>query len=143
MIAYKVVEKGTRNCSNVAMFNSQSKDRYSRYFYIKKEFEEFVKKNPEYFPKYLCGTFVKEAPGSFGILCFKTYTDAQYFRNNYLNSLRNTTIVRVKGYNQKEEPTKVNGGCGGDGIFYIKEEDFDGISPPSGTVAFELVEVLE
>lgn len=140
MIVYKVVEKNTRNGSNVAMIKEQFSlsSAYSDFY---EKFLKFRKENEQFFPKYLKGTIVKCAEGSVGIICFKDKWYAKDFINNY-DALRKTIIIKVKGINKMKTPVSLVYGCGGTNIININKEA-GMMSPPHGTITFKAVEVLE
>ena len=129
MLAYKVVEKNTRHCSNWTIY---------RQSYIRTKDEiKFRKDNIQYFPRYLKGTVVKEVPGSVGIMCFKTI---KYAINFILENNLNAKIVKVYGYNKKRVKY-ISMYCGSSPENVINL--FEKTTQPDGTIAFKKVRVLE
>jgi hypothetical protein len=128
MLAYKVVEKNTRHCSNWAIHKSESE--YPNF--------KFRKKHIEYFPRYLKGKTVHAVEGSEGILTFRYVRDASRFINS--NFCVKLIIILVEGTGPREVKY-LNSGCGS------SPEDVLGIYPnmlaPTGTMGFESVKVLE
>ena len=93
MIAYKVVEKGTRNCSNWTI----RKHDPNNYDHSYKEAVMLRKKYSHLFPRYLHGRFIEAFPGSPGIFCCKTFEDAEKFQI-FHKALRNFgKIIKVQG----------------------------------------------
>jgi cellulose synthase/poly-beta-1,6-N-acetylglucosamine synthase-like glycosyltransferase len=138
MLAYKVVEKQTRHCSNWTIFKT--------YFGSNKREIKFKKENPEYFPRYLKNKVIKEVPNSVGILCFENKGSAELFIYYYPKC--NFKIIKVDGKKQKKVYYIIEG-CGNNPnsikeFHDDKEVDLTSICrPPKGTIAFESVKVLE
>lgn len=148
MIAYKVVNKETRDGSNWTMFiNDKFYNKYAKEDKIKdglRAAKEFKKQHPEYFPKYKKDTIVYAAPGSVGIMCFETAENAYDFIHRYdLNS--RAKAIKVDGIGRaKRKNIKITCGCGSNPgnltniHYYLIETD-----PPEGTITFKSVKVLE
>jgi len=144
-IAYKVVEKQTRHCSNWAMFivkvRARIKGGWSRdSFPCIALAVKFGKEHIEYFPRYLKGTTVKAAKGSVGILTFGMKREAKNFLS-LANKEIDWLIIEVEGFGPR--PVKyLNGLCGAEPSNIIKDNN-DHIYPPRGTIGFDKVKVLE
>jgi len=97
-IAHKVVERRTRNCSNLTLFiDGQTRRRRSA--------NRIRNKYPEWFPVYKKGSTVTMAPNSRGILCFKTSYDAECFRAQYSKLFySNSIVIKVKGTSKLPTP---------------------------------------
>jgi hypothetical protein len=98
----------------------------------------------EYFPKYTKGSIIKSVDNSVGIMCFKTYEEAQKFIIN--KKLGNGyDIIKVKGIDQ------IHNGLGGYkiAIFQLKSSDISDIKNKRrykytvDYISFDKVKVLE
>jgi hypothetical protein len=148
-IVYKVVEKRTRWCSNWALFRAATKNSLvsgNRF----KEADAWRKKNKEWFPRYLKGTTVKKAPNSVGILAFQSKAAAKTFaRDSFDVVFAPAQIIKVKGIGERKQDVYVVSGCGyapiriHDAIHPLFREWPWTVEAPSGTVAYDAVEVLE
>lgn len=130
---YKVVEKQTRHCSNWTL--------YKTYPQIAKVCK-YRRDHPEWFPKYFKGRVIKEAPGSIGILCFKSKADAFRFIESYNYKHITWLIVQVKGINKRNDVQSLICGCAARPTNLCLTQDRCA-SPPRGTVAYREVLVLE
>ena len=131
MLAYKVVEKGTRHCSNWAIHKSENSFKYRS--------TAFHKKFIQYFPRYLKNTTVYAVKGTVGILTFNSKIDAKCFIS--CNNRANLIIIKVKGIGEPYDVKYLNAGCGSTPEDILN--DFGSMVPPRGTIAFESVKVLE
>ncbi len=142
MIAYKVVGKKKRDCSNWLI---QTRNR-------KIDRRSIAREIIRYYPRYPKGKIVKAVPDSVGILCFVDTNAAEHFIGQYrLDDM--AKIVSVRGVGS---PTyspaifwRVNASIDRLYLDYNSDgEIYKGSSPgvyaikPS-VVAFEAVEVLE
>lgn len=130
---YKAVEKQTRHCSNWAIYKTLCRE--SRVLKYRRD-------HPEWFPRYLKGRTIKEAPGSVGILCFEHNIDALHFIRSYDGI--NWLIIQVKGIGKQRDLDCLISGCG----CYPERlrqgaSSIDNTSPPKGTVLYREVLVLE
>ena len=126
MLAYKLVEKNTRWCLNVANLKYRGHDI------------SFCRKHPEYFPKYFKGSTVEAVSGSPGIMCFEN----PFYAENFLNHINNLKIIKVEGINPLNFLiVRIK-----TGVWFspehILDEGFNGYAP-NGTITFEKVKVLE
>ena len=142
MIAYKVVEKGTRHCSNWAMYKAYCKyhnlpiDVYLR------------KKYPDLFPRYLKGTIVEKAPGTVGIFCFPSLVDAHDFLGALLPlDIFDYKIIKVEGIGKPTYKPKIFLSCSNPAnlVDVIRINPYNSpVSDYNGTyVTFPKVKVLE
>lgn len=140
MIAYKIVEKQTRHCSNWTLFKATFKENDESFY---QQGLKFKHENPEWFPRYFKGSLISAAKDSVGILCFKTKERAINFQNHYLTLRKNGLVIIVKGFGKPTPETEVGviAGCGDTNIYNIKA-GARGLFPPSGTVCFKSVKVL-
>lgn len=143
-IAYKVVEKGTRNGTNWTLFkNSRNFSRLNRELYMR-----FKRKHKEWFPRYKKGSIVEMAEGSVGILTFcDKYAACQFMWLEGLNS-DTVKIIRVRGIGKMPTPSFIISGVGSDIeriIINPKEADLIGDlrRTPPGVACYKKVEVLE
>jgi len=154
MIAYKVVEKGTRHCSNVLLFKTGNAHDPERV----RDFLRWRRKHPEFFPKYLKGTIVRAVRGSAGIMCFESVRHAEWFISEVYvpRAVReHAKIIKVRGIGPSSTPTEVVSGCGMHPWRLVERYTRlpslqRQLSPyyschrsPPGTIAFKVVEVLE
>ena len=136
---YKVVEKGTRFCSNWTMLKAEWKRRNQK---IPLDFRKFKKRYPQFFPRYLKGSSIKKAPRSVGILCFKSKRQAEKFCVGYY-TLRNAIIIEVQGIGKGHEGVQLFRSCGSDPNNLKCYPKGNMMKPPYGTIAFPKVKVLE
>lgn len=132
-MAYKVVEKQTRHCSNWAIYKTH---------YQETRVLKYRREHPEWFPRYFKGRTVKEAPGSIGILCFEYKMEALCFAESYKKI--DWLIIQVEGIGEQRDWCLLISGCG----CYPKRLGrealvTDLVSPPIGTVLYHEVLVLE
>jgi len=110
MIAYKVVERGTRWCSNWALFKQYLLDDGTPEEYVRGV--RFRKEHPELFPRYHKGSIVKAAIGSVGIMCFPSERHAESFKGYSRRLSHSLMIIRVEGIGKPRQPTSVIARCG-------------------------------
>jgi len=140
MIAFKVVEKGTRHCSNIMLCKKHfllSSTAVEKYLKRKRRY-------PQYFPRYLKGRTIYAADGSVGIMCFESRVPAKDFiKRHQLEGI--AKIIRVEGIGLGIVPRKIVCGCGDDPMRLVQDPPRGRIfsSPPVGTIAFKAVRVLE
>ena len=133
-MAYKVVEKQTRHCSNWAIYKTH---------YQETRVLKYRRDHPKWFPRYFKGRTIKEAPGSIGILCFEYKRDAASFAHSYRGI--DWIIISVKGIGEQlEQCSFLVSGCG----CYPerlgqKALKIDTVPLPIGTVLYHEVLVLE
>ncbi len=139
-LAYKVVDKDTRDCSNWSIFK--------RYHMKLAEFdywENFKIEHSQYFPVYDYGKLIKMAPGSIGLMCFATKSAAEEFIRIEFSE-NETIIIQVKGYNELSKSKIICGcGCDPESIINISKAIKEGylIDHIRETLFFEFLEVLE
>ena len=145
LIAYKVVEKGTRWGSNWMMFKDVLTDPEALPSSCEKGLK-FQKEHPEFFPRYFKNTIVKAAPKSRGILCFETKQHAERFIT-YSDLKHRAIIVKVRGIGQARQIVSVIPNCGSFPwhltLTTKMKLGFYMMRAPKGTIAFNAVEVLE
>lgn len=150
-IAYKVVEKGTRWCSNWALFKGLTINSKFSTLEDTKNFKAvnlWRQKNKEWFPRYFKGSIVKKAPGSVGILAFEDEASASSFaRVNFAVTGKRwcrlpTRIIKVRGIGKPNKNVRIAHGCGRLPQNINDELQIKG-TVPCGTVAYNAVEVLE
>lgn len=148
LIAYKVVGKQHRYGTNATLYitgGNQPSDGHGL---------ASLKRNinylqvQEYFPRYRKGTRIEAVPGSVGILCFDSREDARRFIEGYWSQdlIRSPVkIVKVKGFSKITTPFRLASGCSDLGQMrkLRRKEAVLNMNPPSGTIAFKAVEVLE
>jgi len=140
MIAFKVVEKKTRHCSNVMI--------YKEYLPTLKAIEKFLRwkrKYPQYFPRYLKGSTIYAADGSVGIMCFESKEAAEKFIESQRFIKISAKIIKVEGIGSKLRPKAIIQWHGAVPMDLIKKGSLDlvVVPPPVGTIAFMAVRVLE
>lgn len=131
--AFKVVDERTRYGSNAGLFL-----RNNDLDYFEKVVEEENLKR--YFPVYECGSRIRMAPGTVGILGFKDLKSAEGFRDNYMGLRKNAEIILISGIPYKER-VQLFTQCGYD-IKVVKRSSSEGTCSPPGTVTFKEVRVL-
>lgn len=136
-IAYKVVEKRTRNCSNMTL--------YTFYKHRRELGNKIREEYPEWFPVYKKGTTVKMAPNSAGILCFTSYHAANGFKRDYDKLQNRAMIIKVKGIDMLTSPNMIYGACGTSPEYLYSRSEYQRrtIPAPYRTIAFKSVKVLE
>jgi hypothetical protein len=138
MIAYKVVGKKKRDCSNWLM---QTRNR-------KIDRRRIARKIIRYYPRYPKGKIVKAVPGSVGILCFVDTSAAEHFMEKYCLCDR-AKIVPVRGVGSPNYNPSIfwwiNTSIDRLHLDYSTRSKFDGEYSlgRNSVVAFEAVEVLE
>lgn len=135
MIAYKVVEKQTRHCSNWTLFKGIYGGR------VDSRALKFKKENAAYFPRYFKGKVITAPSGSPGIMCFTETKQAFRFKHAYQALEERGIVIKVRGF-YRLQPIKITPACGYY-IFRIKDKNKRLSKPPPGTVAFRKVLVLE
>jgi len=135
-IAYKVVEKNTRNCTNWAAIKD-----YAKYWDGKISSIAIATKQryPHYFPRYLKGKIVSAAPQSVGICIFLKKEHAQSFQNRHV--AENTKIIKVKCLSKPKRLHRIVFFCYRN-PYRIVNGERDYLSP-TGTYGVNAVEVLE
>ena len=141
MIVYKVVEKKTRNCSNIAMCK-QSEVLYFTGYTIRELLSN--KKTKEFFPIYKKGKTIKAVKGSIGIMCFETIEAAKTFKKDAFKFPSAMTIIQVEGLGKPRKRLKIicSCGCNPTHLFDPQKEQLKA-DPPAGTITFNSVKVLE
>ena len=139
-IVYKVIDKKTRYGSNAGMYLSCHSIR---------EFKGLLNRNnlEKYFPKYEKGSIVRAAPNTIGILCFSSYWHSLNFLISIVHCHEDRghfCIIKVKGIRRrKRKDPKIIKHCGSSPR-YLGISDHNGTtSPPTGTVCFSAVKVLD
>ena len=140
MIAFKVVEKQTRHCTNWTLFKKTFKDLDTPFY---TDILKFKHENPQWFPRYFKGRVIEAASGSVGIFCFEAKLFAMMFQDCYTALRLNGIIIKVEGIG---EPTprrriRIVSGCGNTNITSIKK-DHDATRSAPGTLCFKSVKVL-
>jgi len=140
MIVYKVVEKETRNCSNLGIWKSPMNTGCQTEREIIK-IEKFIEDHPEFFPKYLKGTIINKAPETPGIFTFKEHKDARAFTKS--EDFQDAIIIKVEGIGSPNKHASIILGCAANPMRLGSITDLDFCEAPEGSITFESVEVLE
>ena len=139
MIAYKVVEKGTRFGSNVTIDKHENRNITPK---ERRRITTLRRKHKAWFPRYLKHTTVKMVRGSIGILAFDAFENADRFKKKYPSLYNHGQIIKVKVKGKLLPEARVILGCS-------KFEHLLGMlssttaPAPSGTIFCRAVEVLE
>ncbi len=139
MIVYKVVEKKTRNCSNIAMFkqvHNVSEDFVTKTFRSTKEGKKF-------FPIYEKGKTIKAVEKSIGIMCFETIEKARLFKQDQFYNQRKLEVIKVEGLGKPRRNLRIVMGCGDNPSYLLRKKSHTKTNAPSGTVTFKSVKVME
>ena len=114
MILFKVVEKRTRNCSNLTIYRESLKKMLMGSYNIEKIIKPLKKNYPLLFPIYKKGSIVKAHPDSSGIFCFESKKGARIFISEY-SLWKNAMIIKVAPIGHIEKSKfKFIWNCGGD-----------------------------
>ena len=153
MIAYKVVEKGTRHGTNWVLFKSSVNCRITNQTIcksiIKSRRRRIMRKAPHLFPRYLKNSCVIASSKTPGIFCFVDYQSAECFIDYHHEPLKNCIIVKVEGIGKPRLDFKLITQCGDPDNLLNKEGDivsvFDTVYYKRGVkmVVFPEVKVLE
>lgn len=142
-ILYKVVEKGTRHGSNWALFKAGASPQDRRHY---DAVNAWRRKNKAWFPRYLKGHVIEKAPGSIGLLTFRTLGDAREFIGQECRYVQ-MKIIKVRGKISTKQNVLILAGVG---YFpkYLANTLGQVVAhrmrrPPEGTVLCDSVEVLE
>ncbi len=138
MIAFKVVEKKTRWCSNWAYFKHYAKDTLPEVY---KCGLRYKKQHPKFFPRYLKGRMIEGAPGTVGIYVFPTRSSAERFKGR-LPCEDQTKVIKVEGIGTSQKVESVIEACGTD-PWYLTYKPWLTRPAPKDTIAFKAVKVLE
>jgi len=157
MLAYKVVEKQTRHCTNFTLMKSCCSTSEQLEMLVK-----WRKKYRKWFPTYRKNTTVSAPKGSLGIMTFQRRWDAEEFIEEEFSSAKNSVkIISVKGINKLSRPNCILAHAGNVEVgTYIDEVETPAYNfmsrnaklsleyhkcrpVPDGLVCFEGVEVLE
>lgn len=139
-IFYKVVEKGTRHCSNWTIFKL-----WKRYKSNPRKWNEFRRKYNHFFPRYLKGSIIKCAENSLGLMVFRRFSDARDFEL-YTGLFRAKTIiikVEVQKRNILEHQLNIIDFVGDDPEMILDYEGSIKKSSIEGTVFVKELKVLE
>ena len=144
MIAYKVVEKGTRFGSNMTINKHVNLNRAS-FEKLTPDMKRSLKLRMDHkawFPRYFKGTTVKMAPGSVGILAFDTRENAEEFKADYGALDEYGKIIKVKVKGKLLPKSQIIRSCSEFAhLVGIWRQDM--VNPPTGTIFCRAVEVLE
>lgn len=143
MIAYKVVDRKSRRGVNWAYF-TRSNSRLLSNNFSRRHKRRIIQKLSEYFPVYKKGAVINKVPSSVGILCFRKKADAAGFVNfNGLSSPPyDCILVKVQGEGITT-PIKIVMGANRNPTILTTDAIKEYRSPPTGTIAFEIITVLE
>jgi len=110
IIAYKVVGKRNRNCSNVILFFEKIEREVPLSAVSIENIKKYIDKHPRLFPVYTKGVKLKAITRTEGFFVFATEDAAKTFIMNY-DIIKESKIIKVKGIVKKAKP-RVFSGCG-------------------------------